>query len=135
VIDATDKNTNKQPENNTINVFNKKDKIINMGGEGLFVSALKGDGIDLVMKEIIERLQISKSRSETLLITEARQQNLFLQASEAVARAKSLHENDAYSELVLEELNTARRELLKITGVGTTDDILNTIFSSFCIGK
>jgi tRNA modification GTPase len=44
-------------------------------------------------------------------------------------------QNNIPHEMLLLDLYSALRPLDEITGVTTTDDILNLIFSTFCIGK
>jgi tRNA modification GTPase len=56
-------------------------------------------------------------------------------ASEALERAHQLNEQQAGDELVAAELHVALDELGKVSGAVTTDDVLDRIFSRFCIGK
>ncbi|HEY4961985.1 MAG TPA: tRNA uridine-5-carboxymethylaminomethyl(34) synthesis GTPase MnmE, partial [Terriglobales bacterium] len=52
-----------------------------------------------------------------------------LDAAVAAVPAKTPHE------MILLDLYNALRPLDEITGATTADDIINLIFSSFCIGK
>jgi len=69
------------------------------------------------------------------LITELRQQQLFSKAAEAVGRAAELLRKREHDEVVLEELNCALETLGEITGRKSADDVLQQVFSNFCIGK
>ncbi|MGZ4834340.1 MAG: tRNA uridine-5-carboxymethylaminomethyl(34) synthesis GTPase MnmE, partial [Terriglobales bacterium] len=53
----------------------------------------------------------------------------------ALAGATRAVENNTPHEMLLLDLYNALRPLDEITGATTTDDILNLIFSTFCIGK
>jgi tRNA modification GTPase len=54
---------------------------------------------------------------------------------DALAAADRAIGGDMPHEMVLLDLYNALRPLDEITGATTTDDILNLIFSTFCIGK
>jgi tRNA modification GTPase len=56
-------------------------------------------------------------------------------AAAAVGNAEELIENDAGNELAAAELRAALAELGKVVGAVYTDDLLDRIFSTFCIGK
>jgi tRNA modification GTPase len=107
-------------------------------GKEIAVSALKGIGLGgLLMR--LEELLAGEKEGEVgagrVLITELRQQQLFRQAYDFVRKAEALLKQEAFDELILEELNSAMRTLGEITGKKTADDVLERIFSSFCIGK
>jgi tRNA modification GTPase len=53
----------------------------------------------------------------------------------ALAAASSAVTNKVPHEMLLLDLYNALRPLDAVTGATTTDDILNLIFSTFCIGK
>ena len=103
----------------------------------LTISALNGEGVDGLLKTVSEIICGNglDSAASDELITELRQQQLFKLTNEAVGRAATLLEQVAYEELVLEELNSAMRALGEITGGKAIDDVLERIFSNFCIGK
>jgi tRNA modification GTPase len=58
-----------------------------------------------------------------------------LSASKHLEKASLLLKNKNSLELVVEDLNLCVKELDKITKKTTRDDILNSVFSSFCVGK
>jgi tRNA modification GTPase len=120
-------------------VFNKCDLAEPPGGEeGISISALEGRGLDRLLErleEVISGEAVTEEKTGRELITELRQQQLFREAHGFVSRAFGLIEEDSYDELVLEELNAAMRTLGEITGKKAADDVLERIFSAFCIGK
>jgi tRNA modification GTPase len=100
------------------------------------VSALTGHGISELRAEILRQVGGEfEGRGETGFLTNARHQGLVgdslagLDASVVAVHAKVPHE------MVLLDLYNALRPLDEITGATTNDDILNLIFSRFCIGK
>jgi tRNA modification GTPase len=99
-------------------------------------SALTGEGIPELRKEILRHVGgESGSHAESGFLTNIRHAGLIhdslaaLGAAEAAVAAKVPHE------MLLMDLYNVLRPLDAITGATTTDDILNLIFSKFCIGK
>jgi tRNA modification GTPase len=56
-------------------------------------------------------------------------------AQESIARARGLNSTAGGEELIATELRQALGELGKVVGAVYTDDILDRVFSRFCIGK
>ena len=100
----------------------------------IFISAINGDGIKLVEKEIfkIVRREEHSSNQEDLFMARTRH----IEALEKVKHAlnKAVFNLQA-PELVAEELMIAQKSLSKITGEFLSDDLLGQIFGQFCIGK
>jgi len=67
--------------------------------------------------------------------TAARAHDSLRQAAEAIARARQLHQQRAGEELVAAELRLVLEGLGQVAGAVYTDDILDRIFSRFCVGK
>ncbi len=102
---------------------------------GLRTSALTGGGIDQLRHHVLEKFGSDGAARESGFLTNARHQQLVRDAIAALeAAARSTRERVPH-EMVLLDLYNALRALDTITGQTTADDILNLIFSSFCIGK
>jgi tRNA modification GTPase len=56
-------------------------------------------------------------------------------AHQALASALAAMDNNLPSDLISEDIRQVLHHLGEITGEVTSDDILHTIFSKFCIGK
>ena len=69
------------------------------------------------------------------MLTNVRHQGLVRDSLAALDAAVAAVRNSIPHEMLLLDLYNALRPLDAITGATTTDDILNLIFSSFCIGK
>jgi len=108
-------------------------------GSGLPVvrtSALTGAGIAELRNEILQQVGGDRAiQRESGFLTNARHGSLVARAIEALAAADQAVTNDIPHEMVLLDLYNALRTLDEITGTTTSDDILNLIFSTFCIGK
>ncbi|MDA9155419.1 tRNA uridine-5-carboxymethylaminomethyl(34) synthesis GTPase MnmE [Methylophilaceae bacterium] len=100
----------------------------------IFISAINGDGIKLVEKEILKivRREEHSSNQEDVFMARTRH----IEALEKVKHAlnKAVFNLQA-PELVAEELMIAQKSLSKITGEFSSDDLLGQIFGQFCIGK
>jgi len=99
-------------------------------------SALNGDGIDQLRQEILNQISgQSAGEHETGFLTNVRHQSLVLEAISCLDTAREASDRHVPHEMIMLDLYGALRPLDAITGETTTDDILNLIFSSFCIGK
>jgi tRNA modification GTPase len=99
-------------------------------------SALTGEGIAQLRDAILLHVTgDAGAQSESGFLTSARHQSLVSNSLKALAAAESAVQNQTPHEMLLLDLYSALRPLDEITGTTTTDDILNLIFSTFCIGK
>jgi len=99
-------------------------------------SATTGEGISELRAEILRNVGgDAGSQGETGFLTSVRHRNLVKASLTALEAARSAVQNKVPHEMLLLDLYNALRPLDEITGATTTDDILNLIFSKFCIGK
>ena len=99
---------------------------------GLRVSALTGQGIDELRQAIVPEASLA---SEEGFITSIRHERLLQEACEYLDHAFEAIEARIPHEALLIDLYSALAPIDAITGATTADDILNRIFSTFCIGK
>jgi tRNA modification GTPase len=99
------------------------------------VSALAGTGLAELRDLIAAMLCAREDLRDPPVMSNARHLALVEQARAAVARGEAAIAADATEELVLVDLNDARRALEEITGRRTADDLLRHVFARFCIGK
>ena len=100
------------------------------------VSALKREGIGELRRAILETTAPALAGDrESQFLTNARQEQLIRESLDALAAGRRSLENDVPHEMLLLDLYNALRPLDAITGETTVEDILNNIFSTFCIGK
>jgi tRNA modification GTPase len=99
-------------------------------------SALTGLGIPELRAAILREIGgEGGAQMEAGFLTNARHQRLVSDSLSALGGADSAIAAHVPHEMLLLDLYNALRPLDEITGSTTTDDILNLIFSSFCIGK
>jgi len=99
-------------------------------------SALTGEGISELRAEILRHIGGEAGKqSESGFLTSVRHQNLVRDSLTALSAAEVAVHNKVPHEMLLLDLYSALRALDEITGATTTDDILNLIFSTFCVGK
>ncbi|HXC95953.1 MAG TPA: GTPase, partial [Edaphobacter sp.] len=103
--------------------------------EALKTSALTGHGIPELRRAILSRLTQETPAAETAILTNLRQQQAVTAAIAALDRAKTASIKTIPHEMILIDLYEALHALDALTGTTTTDDILNLVFSKFCIGK
>jgi tRNA modification GTPase len=101
-------------------------------GDFVAVSALSGQGIEDLRNQIAP---MASREQDSGFITSIRHEQLLRESLEALAQARKAAEFGIPHEMLLLDLYAALRPLDAITGATTADDILNRIFSTFCIGK
>jgi tRNA modification GTPase len=100
------------------------------------VSALTGQGIPELRAEILRYIGgDAAAQGEAGFLTNVRHQGLVQDSILALDAATNAVAKKVPHEMLLLDLYSALRPLDAITGATTTDDILNLIFSTFCIGK
>ena len=123
-----------KPPSKHLYVFNKSDINTTTDNYDIHISAKENKNISKLKDLIYKRLVGDFSLGEVLL-TSKRQSRSVLAASEHLKMASALLKNGDSLELVVEDLNCCIMELDKITNKTSRDDILESVFSSFCVGK
>lgn len=121
-------------------VANKIDLIEPQAPDGkvgkTMVSAKTGQGIEELRRKLGELLLGESDRQDSeLFITSSRHHVAMFSAVEHMRAALRSLRSDVPTEFVVSDLRLSLESLSLITGEVTTDEILNSIFSSFCIGK
>ncbi|MBX7072158.1 MAG: 50S ribosome-binding GTPase [Pirellulales bacterium] len=100
------------------------------------VNSLSGEGIGELRSRIAEVLAMRRDNSGLAVAgTALRAAESVRQAGESIARAEQLAHSADGQELIAAEVRVALSELGKVVGAVYTDDLLDRIFSRFCIGK
>jgi tRNA modification GTPase len=100
------------------------------------VSALSGQGIPELRDAILATVAPTGAfEDETGFITSIRHEQLLRESASYLEKAADAVEANIPHEMLLLDLYAALRPIDAITGATTADDILNRIFSTFCIGK
>jgi tRNA modification GTPase len=99
------------------------------------VSALTGQGIDGLRRRIADAITPGEVERESGFITSIRHEGLLRDALAALEKGRSAALEGIPHEMLLLDFYAALQAVDAITGATTADDILNRIFSTFCIGK
>jgi len=105
------------------------------GTQVIFTSALTGEGLAELRAGILNHVGGNKGTHEAGFLTNVRHSGLIKDSMAALGAAQGAVTTKVPHEMLLLDLYNALRPLDAITGATTTDDILNLIFSTFCIGK
>lgn len=99
-------------------------------------SAISGEGLSKIRQEIYNRYQSAGSgQSEALLLTNSRHREAAVRASERLLEAERALEQGLTLDLTSMLLRSAAEALSEITGDMVSDEIVQSIFSRFCVGK
>ena len=99
------------------------------------VSALRKEGIEN-LKDGLYKTAIGKQVNESsVVVTNVRHRDSLSRAKRSLDLALEALDSGQSSDLVALDLRGGLNALGEITGAVTTDDIINNIFSKFCIGK
>ena len=102
----------------------------------VYISALTGQGLDKLKKLMVEQSFLGTNRTDaSVVITNVRHRDALLKAKQSLQYALRSLEEGMSGDLVAVDLRAGLNHLGEIIGEVTTDDILNNIFSKFCIGK
>jgi len=99
------------------------------------VSAKTGEGLPELKRRLEETLAGKPPREDEILLTNARHRDLVQRAREAVERARASLEARMSEELAASDIRLAIQSLGELTGIITTEDVLDYVFGNFCIGK
>jgi tRNA modification GTPase len=101
-----------------------------------WTSALTGEGIHELKEKILEIAAPARDLGpEGEFITSLRHQQLLKDSLQALAKGRQAAEQSVPHEMLLLDLYEALRPLDQITGATYVDDVLDIIFSTFCVGK
>ena len=100
------------------------------------ISALNNIGIDDVYAEITKLFEINEINIDNdLVITNIRHKNLIHQAIESIKKTKETMKEKMPIDIIAVYIKQILEDLGNITGEFVTEDIINEIFSKFCLGK
>ncbi|MDO5113982.1 MAG: 50S ribosome-binding GTPase, partial [Planctomycetia bacterium] len=101
----------------------------------LYVSSQTGEGLEVLKERLVILLQErSGGESDIVASTEIRCRDSLIQTQKSLQNALSLC-GTPYEELLASEVRVALEHLGRMVGAIYTEDLLDSIFSRFCIGK
>jgi len=125
-------------EANEIVVLNKSDLPENKDWKNftaLRISCLTGEGLPQLQKEILKRIRQQNLRPESAVAINTRHRDCLRRALESCDLARAALGQGISPEYVAVDLDKALRGVGEVIGVVDMEQILDSVFSQFCIGK
>ena len=118
-------------------VLTENDEKLKLISENIIkISALNKTGIDLLYKKITEMFNLNEiNLDNNLLITNVRHKNIITKALENVRKAIEALNMNMPIDIITIYIKEILEDLGEITGEVVTEDVINEIFSKFCLGK
>ena len=126
------------PEQHYVRVVNKIDRCAKdkrYDSDVIPISAQRGMGLDMLRQHLRALVDTSSLNAGSVVVTNMRHYAALKSAHEALGDALQAVDNNLSGDLISEDIRRILHHLGEITGEITSDDILHTIFSHFCIGK
>lgn len=128
------------PGKSMLRVGTKKDLMDDSAAEGrdldLQISATTGEGIEELKKKMKQAVLHNREIDTSgLLVTSSRHRDALEKTRQHVRRAMEAIDRGESGDILAIDLRSALQYLGEITGEITTEDLLDSIFSRFCIGK
>jgi len=101
----------------------------------IYISAKQGLGIEELKDELLNQVNLSNINTEDVMVTNIRHVEALQHTQEALEKVLYGIDNPITSDFLAMDIRQALQYLGEITGTVTTDDLLENIFSKFCIGK
>ncbi len=112
-------------------VWNKNDLTSKKQLEGYSICALTGKGLDVLWKDIANFITCEMGDTQSMMVTHERYKESLRECLACLRRSLT----SSALELRAEDMRLATQSLGKITGRVCVDELLDIIFSQFCIGK
>ena len=117
-------------------LLDKDENIINCNKKIIKISAKNGDNIEELYKSISDMYQINDIEiDDGEILTNIRHKNQIDEAINSINQTRDTINNNMPVDIIEIYLKQVLSDLGKITGDDITEDIINEIFSKFCLGK
>jgi tRNA modification GTPase len=123
---------------NEIVILNKSDLPEDNEWKGfpaLRISCVTGDGLPQLKEEILARIRTRNLRPESAIAINTRHRDCLRRALESCDRARTALSEGLSGEYVAVDLDQALRTVGEVIGIVDVEQILDSVFSQFCIGK
>jgi len=101
----------------------------------LYISAKEQIGIEELKDELLNQVNLSNINTDDVMVTNIRHVEALQNTQTALEKVLYGIDNPVTSDFLAMDIRQALHHLGEITGTVTTDDLLENIFSKFCIGK
>lgn len=125
---------NKNDLGNLVNSTDIANKLPN--GDIIYTSLLTGNGISQIEDKIEELVYAGKlSQQDSVMVNNVRHEELLRKAAKAADDAAAMSEAQEALDIIEIDVRNIYEYLGEIIGETVSDDILNEVFSRFCLGK
>lgn len=101
----------------------------------VFISAGTHQNLELLKEKILAKVLLKEVKQGDAIVSSLRHYQSLVQTHEALDRVVEGLSTEVTGDLIAMDIRQALHYLGELTGAITTDDLLDTIFSKFCIGK
>lgn len=101
----------------------------------LFISAKNNVGVEELKEELLRKVNLHRIHTDDVLVTNIRHVDALQKTNESLEKVLDGIDNPITSDFLAMDIRQALHHLGEITGSVSTDDLLDNIFSKFCIGK
>lgn len=101
----------------------------------IFISASNKTNLTLLKEKILDKVNLKEVKTGDVMVTNLRHYQNLLQTKEALDHVLMGMDSHVTGDFLAMDIRQALHYLGEITGTITTDDLLDNIFSKFCIGK
>ena len=141
LFDFTTKENKRKNNKNTLYIINKVDlldshslnKLMKQNPGFVFISAKEKQGIDKLLLEIEKCVFKITAKNNSLFLTSKRQENVLFQIQSELEPLVT--NNETNLELLAHHTKKAIGIFDNLLGKTTADDVLDSVFSGFCVGK
>ena len=134
ITDTKEVNENHLIAFNKADLLNNKEEIKLKTNSVFLVSALEGRGVNKIVESLSNRFKGTKD-IELNITARRRHLNSLKESFESFDAASKKEKNNKAGDIVAEELLQAQNSLSEITGEYSSEELLDSIFNKFCIGK
>jgi tRNA modification GTPase len=121
---------------NKADIATKKGNITHINNLKCFtISAKTGEGISALESAMVEAAKRDYNPDAELIVTNERHHAALKAGAEALQRAREALDTGISADFIAQDVREALHHLGTVTGAVTTDTLLSSIFSRFCIGK
>ncbi len=120
---------------NKADLFTDEQKVAFAKNDVLFLSAKENIGVEELKTALLAKVNLHHINTAETLVTNVRHVEALTQAQNALLRVMDNIDNPVTSDFLAMDIKQALHYLGEITGQVTTDDLLENIFTKFCIGK
>ncbi|MBO7134139.1 MAG: tRNA uridine-5-carboxymethylaminomethyl(34) synthesis GTPase MnmE [Bacteroidales bacterium] len=105
------------------------------GEDSICISALNRTNVDALCRKLVQYVQSLKPETSDVIITNVRHISSLEATRNLLLSAKKSIYDGVPSDFIAQDLREANYHLGEITGAISSDEVLGSIFSKFCIGK